>query len=203
MSKKIDAWEVFLADLSPGARAAMDNFERNPLAPPRPPAPPEDDDSDAYDRFLADLSPGARAAFGGAAPEPPPGSEASTSEARWCVVESPDGEWAQLRAFRNPEGLARRLQQLEGQDTVVWCFYGVPLKLTKGPQRLLTMPGGRQMVQIPVFEGGPVRLVDAEAAGKVAFLETGYVGPPELAEANQPKAEVPVTGGPDDDEDDA
>lgn len=197
MSKKNEAWEALLAELSPEARAG---FTRTPKLLADPPPPVEDEETTAFRQFCEELSPEARVAFTRKtdAPVEPQVDEAN---ARWGVVESTDGEWAQMRLFKSAEALARRVQQLEGTDTVVWCFYGIALPVTKGPQRYIVMPGGTQLIQVPVFEGGPTKVVDADLLGSVVFEEAGYVGPPELAESNPVTADkVPATGGGDDDD---
>lgn len=201
---KSDAGEVFLASLPAATRDALLRLGGNPLATPPPPAPEDDDDEgDAEGRaFLASLPEASRLFLTGRPPLPPPEAGLEKAVPKYGVVESADGEWAQLRTFKNAEGLARRLQQLEGTDTVVWCFYGVGLKLTKGPQRYLELPGGRQLIQVPMYEGGPSQVVDADRLGKLAVEEAGYVGPPELATAMPVESVVKATGGGDDDDDD-
>ena len=200
MSKKNEAWEAFLSKLSKPARAAM-TTQDNPLVPPAP-TPEPDDEADAYQAFLSRLSPSARAAFGGKAAEPQPAAGVEEATPRWGIVEATDGEWAKMRLFKTAEALARRVQELEGTDTVVWCFYGLPLPLSKGPQRYLTMPSGTKLMQVPLFKGGPTKLVDADLLPNLEAEEAGYVGPRELSEAAPltEKAEIPVTAGPDDDD---
>lgn len=200
MSKKNEAWEAFLAKLSKPARAAMSATE-NPLVPSQP-QPEPDDDGEMFQRFLAKLSPTARAAYGGKAPEPKPTAGVEEASPRWGIVEATDGEWAKMRLFKTADALARRVQELEGTDTVVWCFYGLPMPVSKGPQRYLTMPGGKQLMQVPLYEGGPCKLVDADLLPNLEAEEAGYVGPRELSEAApQAKEQIPVTAGPDDDDD--
>lgn len=200
---KSDAGEVFLASLPAATRDALLRMGSDPLATP-PPAEDVEDEGDAEGRaFLASLPAASREALTGLPTLPPP-PEVRLDKAvpKYAVVESPDGEWAQLRTFKNAEGLARRLQQLEGTDTVVWCFYGVGLKLTKGPQRYLELPGGRQLIQVPMYEGGPSQVIDADRLGKLVVEEAGYIGPPELATAMPVESVVKATGGGDDDDDD-
>ena len=74
--------------------------------------------------------------------------------------------------------------------------------VTKGPQRYLELQGGTQKVQIPMFAGGPCRVVDADLLGKIPVEETGYIGPPELVTAIPEEEKVKPTGGGDDDDDD-
>jgi len=200
MSKKNEAWDLLLSALSPEARAALTRTEPSPLAG-KVVTPDEDDDSVAFNKFVAQLSPEARQAFlrkPAGTPEP----KVEDANARWGVVESTDGEWAQMRLFKTADALVRRVSQLEGTDTVVWCFYGIALQVTKGPQRYLSLPGGTQLIQVPLFEGGPAKVVDADLLGNLVFEEAGYVGPPELAESHPVTPDkVPATAGGDDDDD--
>lgn len=201
--KKSEAGEVFLGTLTKRARAAMERSAAGPLMCPPEPEPVDDDAELAGAAFVKTLTKAARSKLEAMPAAPPPeAAVAAGGVPRYAVVECPDGEWAQLRTFKNYEGLARRLQQLEGTDTVVWCFYGVPLSITKGPQRYLELPGGTQKVLIPMFAGGPCRLVDADLLGKLAVQEDGYIGPPELATALPVEEKVKPTGGGDDDDDD-
>lgn len=203
---KTEAGEAFLASVSPRARAALLREAGDPLAPPRPPDPSDDDDGASGEAFLDSISPAARAALAGAAVAAPP--EAAAEELgvrRYAIVESPDGEWAQVRTFKTAEGLARRVQQLEGTDTVVWCFFGVPLALSKGPQRYVELPGGRMVVSVPMYDGGPVQVLERDEIGRFDPEPTGFLGLPELARVQPLKAPAgaaPATGGGDDEEDD-
>lgn len=203
--KKSDAGEVFLGTLTKRARAAMERTSAGPLAAP-PPAESVDDDAEAAGAaFVLTLTKAAQKALTKGRPAAPAEPEVQiegNAVPKYGIVECQDGEWAQLRTFKNAEGLARRLQQLEGQDVVVWCFYGVPLAVTKGPQRYLELPGGVQKIQVPMFEGGPCKVVDADLLGKQAVQEDGYIGPPELATAMPVEETVKPTGGGDDDDDD-
>lgn len=200
--KKSEAGEQFLASVPESTRLALLGLAAGPLAVPQPPEE-YDDEGDAEGRaFLASVPESTRLALLGGPPAPPLEAAVDNAIPRYGVVESTDGEWAQMRTFKNAEGLARRLQQLEGTDTVVWCFYGVALPVTKGPQRYLDLPGGRQKIQIPMYEGGPCRVVDADLLGKLPVEEAGFVGPPELATAMPAEQLVKATGGGDDDEDD-
>lgn len=192
---KVDGWTALMNSLSPDARAMMEAEPAGPLTPRA--APPEDDGAAAYREMLSQLSPEAQAAFGG---DPPAADvvRVDKAAARYGLVECLEGEWAQVRQFKSPEGLARRIAQLQGQDAVLWAFYGVVLPFTKGPQRFLLLPG-ETAVQIPVYEGGPARLVGRDEVGDVPVEESGYVGPRELSESHLP---VPAEGGGDEEEED-
>lgn len=195
MSAKKAAYEALLARLPSSAQAAM-RHKADPLSPPAA-EEPLGDEQVAYaallDRLPASARDAMRAAKTGDPPAPPAPPAAA---ARYCLVESPDGEWARLRTFKTAEAAARRLGELEGRDVVVWAFYGVPLQFTRGPQRHVLLPDG-SAVSVPLFAGGPVEVVDAGTLGDLAFEEAGYVGPPELAVA--PPADAGVTAAVDDD----
>lgn len=205
-SKKVDAGEVFLAGLSPAARAAITGLAAGPLE--AAPAPRREDADDAeYDgeRFAASLSPAARAWLaqaGGVVPPPPnPAAEAEAAAARgakYLIIESGDSGWATVRACRGHEAMARRLQELEGTDTVVHCVYGVPLRVSRGPQRYVELPGGRQVVSVPLYDGGPVAVSPKDDAAFVPQAD-GFLGPPELS-APRPAA-VPAGAGEDEEDD--
>lgn len=201
-AKGNEAYDAFLALLQPETRAAMRREGRETLPVAATPEPAEDDDNVQYQEFLKVLQPETRAAMTKPKPEPTE-PQVPTEVARWGIVESPDGEWAQMRLFKSAEGLARRLQQLEGQDVVAWCFFGVPLKLTKGPQRVLLLPGEKTAIQIPLYDGGPCTVVPVADPDELVFEKTGYVGPRQLAEAPPSKealeAKAAVSGDDDDD----
>jgi hypothetical protein len=208
MSKdKSSLWEQWVSQLSPEARQALEGRPADELPVERS-QPPDDDEAYAYDALLNALSPEAREALEAAAhrPEPRPEEEYDGSVARYGLVECPDGDWGAMRLFKRVEGLAARVGQLEGEDVVVWAFFGLPLRLTKGPQRYLLLPNGKA-IMVPMYEGGPCKIVDAGLIDVLEVQEDGYLGPPELANNKlvHNKLEEPETthakGGDDDDED--
>ncbi len=201
MSKPNEAWDTFKASLSQAACADLTANNANPLLPQTPTRDYADEDGETYDRFLGALTSSAQAAMRAQVREAEPSVEIAETAIRFGIVECPDGGWGQMRMFKNAEGLARRLQQLEGTDTIVWCFYGIPLPLTKGPQRYLSMPNGVQMIEVPMYEGKPVKLVNIDTLGNIEFEEQGFVGPPELAETGPMVTKSKSTKGEDDDDD--
>lgn len=202
-TKTNEAWEAFTSGLTPETRAALNKAGTVNVPVVAAPEPVEDDETTSYRQFVSGLTPETQAAFSKPKPKAVGEPQVEQSVAKWGLVESPDGEWAQMRLFKSAEGLARRVQQLEGKDVVVWAFWGVALPLTKGPQRLLLLPGGKQAIQIPLYEGGPCEVVPVADPDELVFEKMGYVGPPELAEAPPSKealeAKAAVSG---DDEDD-
>lgn len=196
------AWEAFLASLPPSTRDRMNKAGQDSL-PVDAPREEVGEEQEAYDLFVSSMPASVREVMrrpSTVAPE----TEVEAAVARYGVVESTDGEWAKMRVFKTSEGLARRLQQLEGSDTIVWLFFGLPLGLTKGPQRYIMLPGGTQAIQVPLYEGGPCKVVDAELVASLATEDNGYLGPPELAETPPPEddSEEKAATSADSDEDD-
>lgn len=193
-SQATRVWDDFLAQMSPTVQAA---FRREPAAV----EVDADDDS-----ALADLGPLARQGLEGLS-EKPQVEEIDASIAKFHLVECADGEWATVSTFKVPEGMVRRLADLEGQDTNVWAFYGVPLIISRGPQRYVCLPDGKHAMTVPPYAGGPVKIVDITLLTGIKPQDDGYMGPPELAvvhiERVPPKPKH-VRRGPmgDDDEDD-
>jgi hypothetical protein len=124
---------------------------------------------------------------------------AAAPQPRYGLCEAEDGEWAVMRLFKTPEQLARRLGELEGQDTVALPFYGVPLPFTKGPRRFLALPDGGY-VTVPLYPGEPVKRVEASEVS-VPVEPHGYVGPREMAQP-APMVRVGTNLSRDEDEDD-
>jgi hypothetical protein len=182
------AWDYFSSALTPAARAAL-SAGGGPFAVARQAPTAGDDESDAYDTMVNGLTPAAVAALkpqdAGRGDEQAVAAEAAES-ARWGLVESPNGDWAVLRMFKTAEGLARRVGQLAGDDVVVWAFYGVPLVLSRGPQRYLALPGGDRVVKIPLADGLPAETVPASAAFGVRPQDDGFLGPTALATGHPP-----------------
>jgi len=211
--KQAQAWEFWQASLSPAARKALDEPEP-PALPVSSPAASADDEEDAYAELCERLSVQAREALDQAEPAAP--SSPDTIErpdqllARPCLVESPNGDWATLRVFKTMEGLARRIGDLEGSDTVVWAVFGVPMRLTKGPQRYLLLPDGENAIMVPMYSGGPVKKVEASLLEGLEMQEDGFIGPYELANTkvvsakleNQQPAPAKGKESSDDDDDD-
>src|ERR1017187_982246 len=85
-------------------------------------------------------------------------------ELRWCICESPEGEFARVRIFKELEGLARYLGRLEGAETSVWPFYGLALRFTKPlsqfyGRRLLLLPGEEEAIILPQSPAEPFKTV--------------------------------------------
>lgn len=187
-----EAWTQFLAGLSRKARAHMEAGSKDPVVPLAAPPQEADDDADAFERFAGGLSTAARTALSGL-PEPePPERAVSRSNARYGLLEAHDGDWPVLKLYKKPEAVARRLAALQGKDVVVSVFFGLPLAITRGPQRYLFLPGGEQAIEIPVVEGLPTRTVPAEQVAELPVEESGFFGPPELYEGKSQAEPVPV-----------
>jgi hypothetical protein len=201
------AWDYFSSALTPAARAALDSGS-GPFAVARAAPTLGDDEADAYAETVGELTPAAAAALAPADPgrdEEESAAREANESARWGLVESPNGDWAVLRTFKTVEGLARRVGQLNGDDTVVWAFYGVPLALSRGPQRFLLLPGGERAVKIPLADGLPAEVVPASAAVGARPQDDGFLGPNALSVGHpppEPEKKKKVTAAVDDDEED-
>lgn len=210
--KQESGWQLFLDMLTPAARSAIQHKEPAKLPTPVEHKVPTDE-NDQFAAFRSSLMPSTRERVDGLVSDEriePVDIEPDTNAARYCLVEGPDGEWSSVRVFKTPEGLARRIGSMEGQDMVVWAFFGIPLRITKGPQRYLLLPDGQQAITIPLYDGGPVQFVDADLLSEREIQEDGFVGRPELAVGRMPEPKMPskkmapgkVTKTKDDDDDD-
>lgn len=202
MSKRNESWDLVVDGLTPSTRRALQRVQAGPLSAVPPPAD-TDDDEDAYVTVTSRLTPKTRAAVAAATSLPvviERNPQAEETMARFGMVTCPDGEWPTMSLFRDAEQLARRIGELQNTDTVVWAFYGLPLPVTEGPQRYLGLPGGMQMIQIPLFANGPAEVVRVTEV-TTRIEQHGYLGPPEMAQS-QPKVRVPAAVDEDDDEED-
>ena len=202
-NKQHEAWKVFVSDLSEAARKYLNHTE--PTILPIEAAPQRDDESaDGYHQFRKELSPAAREWLDAQVDTVlRPEDEIDASVARYCVVEGPDGGWPTARLFKTPEALARRISQLDGTDMVIWCFFGIPIHLTRGPQRYLLLPGGQDAIMIPLIEGGPCKIVPADLLENLELQDDGFLGPPELANTEMIEAKLePAKAEEEEEEDD-
>jgi hypothetical protein len=93
----------------------------------------------------------------------------------YCAVKSPDGEFPTAHVFQRPESLARFVSALDGQDVCVWIFYGLPVPVTKGPNRALILPDDTYLPldeTVQRFEADPDTL---------EIQEDGFLGPEALS----------------------
>lgn len=206
--KQVRAWDSWVGGLSKSAREALRDKETAPLPVEMP--SPVGDEVDAYAGFRRTLTGAAKEGIDHLV-EAEPTIEARTDQeaVRYALFEALDGDWPVTRVFTGPDGLARRIGQLEGQDIVVMAYFGVPLKLTMGPQRYLHLPDGRSAIMIPLVPGGPATIIDADLIANLEPQVDGFLGPPELAETamprvheDSPRERVSSRGRDDDDVDD-
>lgn len=185
--ERIDPFMQFTQSLTDATRKAMKAGMRSKHlleAPLKSQLGEEHDDFATYRdslspdtlRQLDELVPAAQDAV----PDP------DVTAACFGMVEAENGEWAKMRLFRDAEGLAFRLAEQEGKDIVVWCFYGIPLKLSRGPQRYLMLPDGQSAVKIPMGCVGSVEFVDGSFLDGFEMQDDGFIGPPQLAEGSLP-----------------
>lgn len=179
--KKQSAWDVWKTRLP---AATLQSIEGSTAV-----APTE------FDAFAQHLPPSVRSSVAAvvAGPSPPPEETCKEEAKRFGCVESENGEFSTLRMFRDADSLVRYLGSVEGEDKVIWCFYGVPLRFTRGPQRYLMLPDNNTALSIPLLPG--VKLVRADAdLIDLEWQEDGFVGPAYLASTDGLQVEaVPET----------
>lgn len=207
---KPDAFQEIMATLSSRALAGVEHQTRHILTPTAE-APPLDDERDDFEREFSSLSERTQRQFdddvAASTVEP---IEPDVGAAKYCTIESPDGEFGVLRGFKTPEEVAIHLGKLEGKDTTVHVVYGIPMRFTAGPQRYLMLPDGQQAIMIPTYPGGPTKVVEANLLEDLEVQEDGFVGPPELVntpempekEPKKKKGKKQAKYGPDDEDDD-
>ena len=181
--KKKTPWAVWRERLPAATAARIDA----PAA-----APPVSD----FDAFAAALPARTRGAAAVVADGPPPPESETCAEAakRFGAVVSENGEFAQLVLFKDAEALAKYLGAAEGDDKVIWCFHGVPLRFTVGPQRYLMLPDRETALSIPLTPGAKILRVEADLVG-TDFQEDGFVGPAYLATTDGLQTEPPPEPG--------
>lgn len=204
-SDKPDAFAELLETLSPRALADVTKAPRHPLTPVQD-VPRMDAEHDDFEQTCDMLSERARQQVDVPETTEEP-LDVQVDAAKFCIIESPDGDFARLHGYTTPQQAATRLGELEGQDIVVHVVYGIPLRLTIGPQRFLTLPDGQQAIMIPTYPGGPTKVVDANLVEDMEIQDDGFLGPPELVNTPQvpekpKKKKKKANYGPDDDDDD-
>jgi hypothetical protein len=85
----------------------------------------------------------------GAAKRPKPGRHPVVDKPEFCLVVSPEADWPTLEIFPDIASLARRMRSLDGSESSVFPFFGIPVPFTAGPDRILQLPGGQPY---PVFD---------------------------------------------------
>lgn len=142
----------------------------------------EQEDHSAFHQFRDELDPVAQQAAR---------DEADTKtvwpqgrKPKFCLAMQKDGEWQTLKIFGDLDTLVARLRELEGTDTGAIPFLGIPLPVTKGPDRLLMLPDN---TAVRIRDGKKIDEIQDE----VVLQDDWFFGPPELAI---------VTSRPDDDD---
>jgi hypothetical protein len=67
----------------------------------------------------------------------------------FCLVVVPSDDLPTLEIFADVASLTRRVRSLEGQESHVFPFFGVPLPFTAGSDRFLRLPDGQPY---PIFD---------------------------------------------------
>ena len=153
-------------------------------------APIVDEETYVYEHARSRMSEAARRALDKTAVVPSDVPE--ELQMRWCICESPEGEFARVRIFKEVDGLIHYLGRLEGQETSVWPFYGVAMRITKPlasfqDRRLLFMPGEDEAIILPQSPAEPIRRVPMsllEDLTEEDFQKNGWMGLTELAEGS-------------------
>lgn len=183
-------WAAFTGLLSQSARATVQRKPASVLQPAVAREPPSEDNVQ-YAEFRGKLSETTRDRVDDTVHIQESSQESMhpvDAEARFCLVEAPDGEWPSVRMLKTPEALAHRVRSLEGQDVVVWAFYGIPLQLTRGPQRFLVMPDQQTAIQIPALAKQTPQLVSLDVLDNAEIQDDGFLGPREWSQTNPPAA---------------
>lgn len=128
-------------------------------------------------------------------PPPPPEETCKEAAKRFGCVESNNGDFATVRLFPDAESLVRYLGSVEGHDKVMWCFHGVPLRFTVGPQRYLFMPDGATAMSVPLTPGLKILRVEADLI-TADIQEDGFVGPAYLASTDGLHTDAPPEATP-------
>lgn len=188
--KSVEAWAEFAASLPAKVRNALEAKDAPQASVPLG-GPDEEEGVAEYAEFLKSLPATVQAALTKQAdPSDLPKAKKAADDV-YGVVESPDGEWPQMRVFKTPEGLARRLAALQDKDVTALCFRGQPAQITKGPQRYLVFADFA--VRIPLYEEGPAQIVPREVVDGLDVEELGFLGPPELAGGDEEEYDGPTS----------
>jgi len=175
-SPERDRFNQWLSSVSPSARHQLKGTAELVVEP---------EDRSAFRQFHDDLDPAAQQA---ARDEAATKSEwPQGRKPKYCLALQKDGEWLALKIFPDLDTMVARLKELEGTDTVAIPFLGIPLPLTKGPERLVMLP-----------DNSAVRARDGkvieEIHDEVTLQDDWFLGPPELSI---------VTSRPDDEDEDS
>lgn len=165
MSK--EAHVEFVRSLSPRARALADNKD----------APFMASGYDLTGRF-DDLSPAARQLASEINSQPLDLAPKDLPRLRYAAFVVADGELPKVHIFPGLSGLLTFMRRKEGEDVAVWPLWGEILPFSKGPDRYLCLPGGKQAVMVD-----DAKIVESLEELELEMEEEGYMGPPSLAVA--------------------
>lgn len=186
---KVSSWDAWRSRLSGHTRAALDG------------KPKETDPATPYSEWLATLSEEARSLLSGVVEgdDEPLSNEPDFGTFRYAMVECTSGEYPLMRLFKTPEAITKHLGKLDGEDVAVWCFYGIPMRFTVGPQRYLHLPDGITSVSVPMYKGGPCKRTTTDLI-TADIQDDGFLGPPELLQPPSIEEEDDDSGGAEDGE---
>lgn len=180
--KQKEAWSFWLSTLTEDAQKILE-YKDTPILPIKIIPKIDDDCNDAYKSFCNLLSDNAKNVLE-IEKELIIEDGIDVSVASFGIVECPDGEWGVVKLYKTFEGLARRVGQLEGSDTIIWSFFGIPIQLTKGPRRYLTILGSESAISVPLVAGDSCKVVPVASIKHIEIQDDGFLGPPELANSD-------------------
>ena len=95
----------------------------------------------------------------------------------YCLVICPDGSTPTVQTFYTSDELADFLKNVDGDDTYVFPFLGIPLPFTEAPTRVLFLPDN---TAVPINAEGRVAIAHAGDADGVVIQDDYFMGAPEL-----------------------
>jgi len=164
--KAAQRWQKLLDQLSPATRARLAGSVT---------ATVRDPEDLASQDLIDQLSPMTQEAI--EETRPPAEGMPAGREPMYCLVECPDGEFPSVRLYESAEAMALRVKELDGEDVVVQMFYGFPVPITQGPNRVVVLPNDSFISISPV-----VRTLSAEAMDQeILVQDDGFLGDDSLS----------------------
>lgn len=108
-------------------------------------------------------------------------SEIKLPEHRWCLCESPEGDYPYMYAYAKLRDLLKALATRVGTETSVWVFYGLPMPVAKlkrpegQSEHYLLLPNKAAVKITPTGDTSFV-YVDELGAEQPEPLQRGWMG---------------------------
>ena len=113
---------------------------------------------------------------------------------RWCLCEVPEGEQPISRMYKKLDTMLAYIGSLEGKDVHVWCFYGVPMRMTRPllqkksgmAVRYVLLPGEYEAVsvpknsQLPSERGSATKMLGVKNVSDIDWQDDGFLGDVQL-----------------------